>query len=467
MQNSGTRSSAAEIHLALDRAAGLPLRAQLENRLRELVRTGALPAGAVMPSTRVLAEDLGVSRRLVVEAYQQLTAEGYLTSRQRSATVVGQVHAATAGAAAPQPSPARYDLRPGVPALNEFPRTCWVKATAEALKSAPDAVFDQPDPRGNATLRHVLSDYLRRVRAVPATPERMLICGGFTQALSLITQALGHPVVAIEDPGLPGRDGVVAAAGGTHLPIPVDAGGARVDVLAAGDADAVVVTPAHQFPLGVAMAPDRRERLLAWATGRGRLIVEDDYDAEFRYDRQPLGALHGLAPDHTAYVGTVSKTLSPALRLGWIVLPPRLIGPVNDAKRHHDVASGIVEQLALARLIDSGVYERHLRRLRRLNRQRRDALLAALHRYLPAAKVTGAAAGLHLMLALPGNADAERVADIAARDDLALTPLDRCLLHRPAAVGDQLILGYGNIAAAAIPEAAQRLRRAVEAAAAD
>jgi GntR family transcriptional regulator/MocR family aminotransferase len=295
----------------------------------------------------------------------------------------------------------------------------------------------------------------------------MLICSGFTQALSLITQALPRPVVAIEDPGLPGREAVIAAAGGTHLPIPVDTEGARVDALAAGHAHAVVVTPAHHFPLGVAMAPGRRERLLAWAAGNGRLIVEDDYDAEFRYDRQPLGALHGLAPDHVAYVGTTSKTLSPALRLAWIVLPPHLVGPVCDAKQHHDVASGIVEQLALARLIESGVYERHLRRLRRLYRHRRDTLLAALHRHLPSARVTGAAAGLHLMLALPGNADPQRVADIAARDGLALTPLDRYRLHAPAPGGAQLVLGYGNIAAAAIPEAAQRLRRAVVAAGRD
>jgi len=460
MPESGTRSSAAEILIQLDRAAPVPLRAQLERTLRELIRSGRLRAGELLPSSRTLAADLGVSRRLVVDAYDQLAAEGYLSSRVRSATRVGNVSAAADAIATDEPPSVRYDLRPGVPALGEFPRPAWLRATAHALRHTPDAALAYPDPRGTAALRQAIAAYLRRVRAVDAEPQRIVICTGFRQGLSLLTRALGRPVVALEDPGLIGRDQTVAAADGSYVPIAVDELGARTDLLPASNADAAVVAPAHQFPLGVTLAPARRSQLLSWATQAGGLVIEDDYDAEFRYDRQPVGALQGLAPEHVAYLGTTSKTLAPALRLGWMVLPATLLDAVAEAKRSHDSGNPVIEQLTFAHLLDSGIYERHLRRMRRLYRQRRDTLLAALHRHLPEARVSGTAAGLHVMLTLPGEVSAAAVVRAAAGYDLGLAALERYQLTADASGSSRLVLGYGNIVPAAIDTAVRRLAQA-------
>jgi GntR family transcriptional regulator / MocR family aminotransferase len=461
--DSGTRSSAAEILVELDRASRVPLRTQLEHALRRRIRSGALRAGATLPSSRLLAADLGVSRRLVVEAYTQLAAEGYLTTEQRSTTRVADVGAGRPAddRRAVLPAPPRHDLRPSVPALAEFPRAAWLRAGAAAIRAAPDRAFDYPDPIGASALRTSLADYLRRVRAVDAEPERVLVCAGFTQALSLLVGVMDHPLVALEDPGLVGRDRIIAAAGGTHLPIGVDRDGLQVERLAESNAAAVITTPTHQFPLGVALASGRRARLLDWAHG-GHLIIEDDYDAEFRYDRKPVGALQGLAPEHVAYIGTTSKTLAPALRLGWLVAPAALVEPLAELRWNRDAGGPTLDQLTLAELIDSGAYERHLRRVRRRYRDRRDRLVAALRRHLPAARVTGMAAGLHLVAHIPGAHDTTRIVRAAASLGLAVVALDRYRLDRTDATGEtRLVLGYGNITADAVDTAVQRLSEAV------
>ncbi|PZS34079.1 MAG: GntR family transcriptional regulator [Pseudonocardiales bacterium] len=457
--DSGTRAAATEVLVRLDRSAGGPLRAQLEQQLRALIRSGRLPAGATLPSSRLFAADLGVSRRLVVAAYQQLAAEGYLTSQQRSVTRVATVSPARPVPAPNQPSPPRYDLRPGPPALAEFPRAAWRKAFTAALSTAPDTALGYPDPQGSIVLRHAVATYLRRVRAVSADPDRIVICAGFTQALALLTHVLDPAFIALENPGAVGRDRTIAAAGGQHLALPVDQSGLRTDLLTDPAITAVMVTPAHQFPLGVTLAPDRRTALLRWAQDGG-LVIEDDYDAEFRYDRAPVGALQGLAPEHVAYLGTVSKTLAPALRLGWMVLPVPLVGPVTQAKADHDAGSPTLDQLALAHLLDTGGYDRHLRRVRRLYRQRRDHLLAALQRHMPITTISGTAAGLHLVIQPPPHPDlASMIAD-AARNDVAITGLDRYLLpdtaHDP---GNRLVISYANIATTAIDTAIARLSR--------
>lgn len=462
MSRSGTRISAAEILIQLDRDARTPLRRQLEQQLRELIRTGALAAGAALPSSRVLGVELGVSRRLVVETYEQLAAEGYLTSAERSTTRVAVVAGAAGDpSSSPEvPSP-RYDMRTGVPALAEFPRAAWLRALTAAIRHAPDASLGYPDPRGAAVLRQAVADYLRRVRAVAAHPERVVITAGFTQAVALLTAALADsgtgPVVALEDPGLPRRDATVAAAGGRAIPVPVDDHGIRVDLLPPG-ADAVIVTPAHQFPLGIALTPARRAELLDWARG-GRLIVEDDYDAEFRYDREPIGAMQGLDPEHVAYVGTVSKTLSPALRLGWMVLPTGLVDRVAELKRAFDGGSPTLDQLALARLIDSGGYERHLHRVRHAYRARRDELVAAVRQQLPLARIGGLAAGLHLVVELPEHIDVPALMDAAGEHDLAITDVAR---HYANSIDDnRIILNYANIRPGLIDDAVRVLAAAV------
>jgi GntR family transcriptional regulator/MocR family aminotransferase len=309
-------------------------------------------------------------------------------------------------------------------------------------------------------LRNAVAGYVRRVRAVAAEPDRVVICAGFRQALSLLTRALDRPVVALEDPGLVGSARTVAVAGGSHMALPVDELGARTDLLQNSEAQMAVVSPAHQFPVGVTLAPERRAHVLSWARS-GQLVVEDDYDSEFRYDRQPVGALQGLAPDHVAYVGTASKTLAPGLRLAWMVVPSAILADVIEVKQSHDGGSPILDQFTFAHLLESGVYERHLRRMRLHYRQRRDTLLEARHRWLPVASVSGTAAGLHLVLKLPDAIPASKVVEAAAGQGLALTAVQRYVLLDGAARDDCLVLGFGNIATSAIDVAVRRLAEAV------
>ncbi len=306
----------------LVRLRGGRRRAQLEDRLRELVRDGTLDAGSRMPSSRALAGDLGVSRRLVVDAYAQLLAEGYLVARQGAGTFVAAAGALERESPAPPAASAlRFDFFPGAPDLASFPRTLWLRATREVLRGAPDSAFAYPDARGAPALRAALAAYLRRVRGVVVEPDAIVVCSGATQGLALLGRALprlGISSIDVEDPGLPPHRGVLAYAGLDVRGVPVDEQGVDVGALRAPVA---LTTPAHQCPTGVVLSPRRRGELVRWARDGG-LVIEDDYDAEFRYDRAPLGALQGLAPDRVVYLGTVSKTLAPGLRLGWLVLPP-------------------------------------------------------------------------------------------------------------------------------------------------
>ena len=474
MAQQGTTSEAGtagvrapELLVTLDPRSGAR-RAQLEERLRDAVRTGRLAAGARVPSTRALARDLGVSRRLVVEAYEQLAAEGWLASRRGSGTVVA-AQAAAAGpdarAEPPRRAPA-YDFFPGVPDLAGFPRAAWVRATREVLHAMPDHALAYPDPRGAPALRAALAGHLRRTRGVVADPERVVVCAGTTQALALlgrVLRAAGTAAIAVEDPGLLPHREVLAATGLKVVPVRVDASGADVAAIAATGARAAVVTPAHQFPLGMALAPERRAALVAWARASGALVVEDDYDAEFRFDRQPVGAVQALAPDEVAYVGTVSKTLSPALRLGWLVLPAALAAPVAEAKGLEDGGAPVLAQLVLAHLIDTAAYDRHLRLARRRMAARRAAVVAALAEHLPGARVEGVAAGLHAVARLPAPVDARALRAAARARDVGVHPLAGGVGARrtPAGPVDAVVLGYANLPEPAIAEGVRRLAAAV------
>jgi GntR family transcriptional regulator/MocR family aminotransferase len=431
-------------------------RAQLEARLRKLVRDGTLPAGSRLPSSRALAADLDVSRRLVVEAYAQLLAEGYLSTRHGAGTYV----AAAAAAAEEIPIEASeqapsYDFFPGAPDLTSFPRALWLRALRDVLRSTPPSAFAYPDPRGAFELRRALSAYLRRVRGVVVEPDSIVICAGATQGLALLGRALlrlGTGSIAVEDPGLPPHRAVLAYAG-------LRVEGARVDQegldIGAVSAPAVLTTPAHQCPTGVVLSPGRRGELVRWARAGG-LVIEDDYDAEFRYDRAPLGALQGLAPDRVVYLGTASKTLAPGLRLGWLVLPAWLIDAVAEAKLLDDLGSATIEQLALARLFETAAYDRHLRKARRRNRDRRDALIAAVAKSIPDARISGISAGLHALLRLPRAVNAQRLLERAAVRSLGVYPLTLHMIDPPSAT-DALVLGYANLSEPAIAEGIRRL----------
>ena len=425
---------------------------RVESALRTAIRDGQLAPGVRLPSSRDLAAQLGVARGTVTAAYGQLVAEGYLTSLRGSGTRVAEVlgHAAPPPAPAAEPRRWRYDLRPGLPALSAFPRAEWVAATRAALTELPDEALGYPDPAGLPELRAELAGYLGRVRAVTATADDVVITHGAAEGLSTLASVLGGRI-ALEEPGHPGQVDMLRGNGVTPVPTPVDDHGIDVVALASTGCRAVVVTAAHQFPLGVALHPSRRHALLAWAREHDGLIIEDDYDAEHRYDRPALRAMQAMEPARVAYLGSVSKTLAPALRLGWLVLPPALRAKTVLRKQFTDLGCSPLPQAAFARLLRSGGYDRHLRRTRAMYRARRDALLTALADRLPEWQPVGVAAGLHVVLRLPeGTGDAAVSERLAGRGVFA-PPLSNYAAHPPY---PGLVLGY----AATSPD---RLRAAV------
>jgi GntR family transcriptional regulator/MocR family aminotransferase len=476
-----------EALVELDRSRGA-LGEQLTAALRDALVGGRLTPGTRLPSSRGLAADLGLSRGVVVNAYEQLVAEGRLLSRRGSGTVVPHAphapHAppgqpATAGrqhtrradrsdpdALRPDPAEPRPDhggrgrwpapLRPGVPDLGAFPRVAWRRAYERALATADNIDFDYGDAAGAGRLRAELAGYLGRVRAARVDPAAVVVTTGAAQAFGLLAGVLragGSTGIGFEEPGSDGVRTHLEAHGLRPVPIPVDAGGLDVAALADRGLSAVVVTPAHQFPTGVVMAPDRRAELLAWARRTGGLVIEDDYDAEFRYDRDPVGCLQGLAPDVVALIGSASKSLAPGARLGWLAVPERLRSAVIRAKASADLGGPVLEQLAFADLLAGGGYDRHLRRARRLYRGRRDALVAALARYLPYARVSGVAAGLHLVVELPAGVDDARLAARARAAGLGPVPLSQLRLGPGGPPG--LVLGY---AACGVDELTEAVR---------
>ncbi|MFI8188395.1 PLP-dependent aminotransferase family protein [Streptomyces sp. NPDC085946] len=431
-------------------------RAGLERALRDAVRDGRLAPGTRLPATRRLAAELGLSRGTAKAAYDQLVAEGYLTARQGSGTRVAALPAVSderPDAPAHTRAP-RLDLRPGSPDVGAFPAAAWLRALRRAIATAPSLAYDYGDPRGRIELRTALSGYLGRARGVVAPPERIVITSGYVQGLALLTRVLDGAEVAMEDPGLPFHREVVRRNGGTVVPVRVDERGVRAEEL--GDARAVVVTPAHQYPTGVTLRPERRRALTDWARARGGLIVEDDYDGEFRYDRQPVGALQGMAPGQVAYLGTASKTLGPALRLGWMVLPPHLVDEVAEAKLHSDHHTESIGQLALAELIESHAYDRHVRACRLRYRRRRDQLLDRLG---PRRAVRGIAAGLHALV------DVDDEAEVLARAEAEGLALGRLAdhWHTPGEGRPQgLVVGYGTPRERVYPEALEVLGKVLD-----
>ena len=359
-----------EILLSVVRGGGRTLGAQIEDQLRRAIRDGSLREGAQVPSTRDLARQLGVSRRVAVDAYAQLASEGYLSLRQGARPHVSD-NAAVARAAAAQVVPAavrpRFDFRPSRPDLSAFPRASWLRSLRNALATMTDAELGYGDPRGATVLRTALADYLGRVRGVVVEPERVVVTSGYAQGLDLVCHALaatGARRIGMEDPSNLDDQAIVTRAGLEAVPIGVDAEGMRVDELARAAPDAVIVTPAHQQPTGVVLSRERRLSLVAWLRDRRAVAIEDDYDAEYRYDRAAVGALQGLAPEQIVYAGTTSKTLAPALRLGWLVLPGSLLQPVADDKLVADRGASRIEEYAFADFVARGELDRHLRRMR-------------------------------------------------------------------------------------------------------
>jgi len=457
-------TSGADLHLEL--AGSRRRAAALEHAFREAIQSGRLHPGTRLPSSRALAQDLGIARNTIVEAYGQLVAEGWLTAVTGSGTQVADRVIETVPAAAPgparEPRAIRYDLRPGHPDPSSFPRAAWLAAARRALHAAPASALAYGDPRGRPELRHALASYLSRARGVRADAERIVVCNGFTQALSLMCEVLagrGAKTLAAEAYGHRSYRSLASARGLEVREAPIDADGAVVDEF--GDAHAALLTPAHQFPLGMAMTARRRTQAVRWAsaargTGDGALVIEDDYDGEFRYDRQAIGAMQALAPHCVAYAGTASKALAPGVRLGWLVLPAHLVEEFAAAKALADRQTSALDQLTLAELIGSGGYDRHIRRCRLMYRRRRDRLVELLREQAPRARVTGVAAGMHAVLELPAGWDEDDIIERARTRGLALEGLGAYGTldgTRPPA----LIIGYGTPPAHAYTAALARL----------
>ncbi|TJZ53037.1 PLP-dependent aminotransferase family protein [Streptomyces piniterrae] len=473
-----------DLHLDLTGPGGL--RAALMSALREAVRTGRLAPGTRLPSSRSLAADLGIARNTVADAYAELVAEGWLSARQGSGTRVAErtlPRATPPARRAPgrtrRPEPPRFDLTPGTPDVSSFPRTAWLAAARRALTAAPNEAFGYGTAAGRPELRTVLADYLARARGVRADPDRIVVCAGFMQGLGLLSRALrgedggpkgwqgtgrrraahgsraprrpgeewrqGDGQLAVESYGLDFHRNVIIRAGLRTVPLPVDEHGARTAELAAlDDVRAALLTPAHQFPTGVPLHPDRRAAAVNWARATGGYILEDDYDGELRYDRQPVGALQGLDPDHVVYMGTASKSLAPALRLAWMVVPDRLIDRVLAVKGTGEWQSGSLDQLTLAEFLSSGAYDRHLRGMRLRYRRRRDQLVAAVAEHAPHVRVSGIAAGLHAILELPPGTE-QSVIQAARWQGLAVHGLTTFTDPAGTAIPrDALVVAYGR-----------------------
>jgi GntR family transcriptional regulator / MocR family aminotransferase len=448
-QESWATAGGPTLQLTLDQAGGR--RDAIETSLRAAIREGRLAAGSRLPSTRALAADLGVARGTVAEAYAQLQAEGYLTARRGGGTWVSEVAASQAPRGAPPAAPtraARFSFHPGLPDLTAFPHTAWASALRRGLRATPAASLGYGDPRGRPELREALADYLSRARGVVADPQLIVVCGGFRHGLSLLLRVLRAQRakrLAMEEPCVDDHHTVARGAGLVSVPLPVDDQGARTDLLDSTNAAAAVLAPAHQFPVGAVLHPERRAAAVAWARDGGRLLIEDDYDGELRFDRPPIGALQALDPDHVAYGGTASKTLAPGLRLGWLVLPEALREPVLALREAEDLHLPAPDQIAFAELLASGAYERHVRRMRARYRLRRDRLIAMLGERAPTVTPVGISAGLRVLLELPAQGpSAEELAEKARKRDIELFPVGRFHHHGPPA-RDGVVLGYGAL----------------------
>ncbi len=461
-------STPLDLLVSLERSGGRTLGRQIEDQLRTSVRAGHLRPGQRLPSTRDLAAELGVSRPIIVEAYAQLAAEGYILVRQGSRPRVAdgvRGHGSRAAPAVPATREPLFDFRPGVPDLAAFPRGAWLRSTRDALRQMPDAALGYTEPHGSDVLRQALSDYLARVRGVVSDPSNVIITSGWAQGRHLMLRALkasGARRVAVEDPCFVDAWESVPRLGLELVPVPVDDAGLRVDELDRLGADAVIVTPAHQHPTGSVLSGERRAALLAWLRRTDALAIEDDYDAEYRYDRAPVGALQSLDPGRIVYAGTASKTLAPALRLGWLVVPPRIIDRVQEEQAFADFGAPRIEQHVFADFVARGELDRHLRRMRSRYRARRDALVEAFARWMPEAIVCGIAAGLHAVVRLPEGANETEILERAEKRGIAFSVLGAYEVERRGAP-PTLILGYARNAEPVIELGVREIVRVIRA----
>jgi GntR family transcriptional regulator/MocR family aminotransferase len=471
--------------LTLTPGGDAPLHRQIYEQVRRAVLAGRLPPGARLPATRALAERLGVARITVARAYDDLTAAGFVEGRRGSGTyVTGGASRGAAVALAARPrrlsswarralggaldltaerEPPRYDFRTGTPDWDAFPRRIWWRIVGRRLREGGGSLQRYGDPAGYPPLREAIGRHVALSRAVVCRPDQVVIVNGAQQAIDLLARLFveADDRVVVEDPGYPEARSLFAAYGAELRPVPVDPAGLDVERLPDASARLVYVTPSHQFPTGVTLSLERRLRLLAWAEAHDALVIEDDYDSEFRHVGAPVESLQGLdRTGRVVYVGTFSTVLFPPLRVGYVVLPPDLVAPFARAKWLADRGTGVLEQQALADFLTEGHFARHLRRMRRLGSARRDALLAALRRHFGRSVVLpSGATGMHLMARLPGI-DATGLARAARRRGVGVYPAAPYYASDVRPDPSALLFGFGALGEAAIEEGVRRLAAA-------
>lgn len=435
----------------------------LVDRVRAAIAGGSVAPGTRLPASRVLAEELSMSRGTVVEAYRRLLDEGLLSTNRGGGTVVAaRLHTSGDSPSSPaepteRTEPEAVNASAGMPDLSAFPRAAWLRAQRRVLATATGRELGYTDPQGAPALRGAIAGWLARTRGLRVDPGRVVVTAGVTGALSLLAQVMrehGMSGCAVEDPGADGNRRILEHWLTAVEPVGVDGHGLVVDALARTSARAVLVTPAHQYPTGVVLSPQRRRDLIAWADKVDGLVIEDDYDAEYRYDRAPVRAMHAIAPERVVHVSSLSKILAPALRIGWMLAPAALHDDLVRQRWATDLGSPTLTQLTLAELIGSGTLERHLRTLRGRHRHRRDAAVGAIRRWMPGCPIDGVAAGLHLVVRLPEHIDDTEFADRARAVGIAVDPLAR---HRFRPGPPGLIIGYGPHAPAQLEQTIRTL----------
>jgi GntR family transcriptional regulator / MocR family aminotransferase len=462
MRRNRTNSRLADgLLIELRRDGAVPFQRQIQTSIQNGIGSGRLPPGSSLPPTRALAADLGVSRGVVVEAYEQLVAEGYLISRMGGYTQIAPERPRSSARVAPPQMP-RIDFRYGRADVSLFPRTAWLRSVRRVFIETASERFNYLPGRGLPELHDALASYLNRVRGTSARPDHIVICSGYAQGLRLVMQVLaasGARRIAVEDPSSDDNARVAESEGLEVVGVPTGDDGLRVDALDQIAADAIVLTPSHQWPTGAVLSAEARARVVSWATRRRALIVEDDYDSEYRYDRDPIAAMQGMAPDHVVYAGTASKTLAPGLRLGWLVVPGHLVDAIAARKLAADRGSPVIDQLTFADFLDHGEFDRQLRRKRPVYRRRRDTLLQAIERHVPELRPTGVSAGFHLVAWLPPDLDEESVIAAAARRGVGVYGVAPYRLSRGGDPG--LIFGYAGLDETTITEGVEILGQVI------
>ncbi|NBI28543.1 MocR-like pyridoxine biosynthesis transcription factor PdxR [Chengkuizengella marina] len=447
--------------IPIDRKMKKSLIRQVYEQIRTQILKGKLNSGERLPSTRELSSNLNVSRNVVLEAYEQLYAEGFIESNQGRGTFVAEgayleqntKHNSSIYDEKRQPIEASdediIDFRSGIPALDFFPRKKWGQISRDVYLESPDSIFGYGKPEGLSQIRNVLCEYLFKTRGVHCSPAQVVITTGATQSFSLVTQLLlsQESDVCIEDPTTYELHSIFAATGAHLCPIPVDEHGMQTDLIPTNiNPGFVYVTPSHQFPLGGILPIHRRIQLIQYARQHNCFIVEDDYDSEYRFEGSPISSIQGLDPERVIYIGTFSKILSPALRIGYIILPDSLIERCKNLKWLTDLHTPSLEQLTMSRFIDEGYLERHIRKMKKIYKKRRDCLKECLVEHFGIeVNILGDSTGLHLIAEFENLSFTEEIVQhILKEHKVKIYPVEHHAIHK-GRHRNKIILGYGNL----------------------